>query len=246
MKKTRGIPIAVAVLFACNLPIPFSAIAQTSTGDQVRQGMQAFYEAEFEQALVYLQQALRDTTLTPSQRFDAHLYSAFSLIRQSGQQDSIRSQLVSAVTTDPSRELDANLMPPDLYEQYAFVRQSMMGGVRIITEPESAVAIFYDRRIGKSVSLNTPASFYNMISGDYELLIHLEGYRDYRQSVQVRPGKTDSLHVSLNHLSRPWYKTWWAMGGAGVCAALVWLVFQDDGSEATTKEGDLPLPPSRP
>jgi hypothetical protein len=236
------------VCLCCGLLLAaqFAAYSQTPAGDQVRRGKQAFYEAEFEQTLTLMQLALTDSNLARADKFDANLYRAFALIRQNSPADSVRSYLIRAVTVDPGRELDANLMPPDLYEPFMFARQSTMGGVCILTEPDSAIAICYDRRIGKSVSLNTPASFHNLVSGEYELLVHATGYRDFHQALLVKSGKIDSIAVRLARLSKPWYKTWWAMGGAGACAVLAWVVFHGDSTEPLQKESDLPIPPSRP
>jgi hypothetical protein len=219
---------------------------QTPSNELVQKGLNAFYQAEFEQAQRIMKTALIDKTLSLSDRFDAHLYSAFSLIRQVGHPDSIRSHFVKAVSIDPSRELNTNLIPPDLYEQYVFVRQATMGGMLIDCKPAQVIAICYDSRTGKSVSMSTPASFINLVAGEYQVVLSAPGYRDLQTRIQVHAGRTDSVSFQLSRLSRPWYKTWWVWGGGGTCALLAWFVFHGKESEEARTDSDLPIPPQRP
>jgi hypothetical protein len=220
--------------------------SQEESGRMVRKGQEAFYQAEFEQAHAIMRQVLRDSAAAAHDRFDAHLFSAFSLIRQNADQDSIRSHFQQAVLIDPARELDANLIPPDLYDQYVLVRQAAMGGVTILSKPAQAVAICYDPRAGKSISMNTPAAFLNLYAGEYEIVLHALGHRDLQTMIKVLPGRTDSLFFQLSQLPKPWYKKWWAWGGGGACAALAFFALQDSGDKASAKGNELPLPPARP
>ena len=222
------------------------AHSQDANAELVRQGRNAFYQAEFEEAQGIMARVLSVPRLTTAERYEAHLYTAFSLIRLNGHPDSIRYHLARAMTIDPARELDANLIPPDLYEQYALVKASTMGGMRIHTHPVQAVAIFHDRRTGKSISMNTPAAFLNLAAGEYDLLLQAPGRQDVQTIIQVQPGRTDSLTFELIRLTKPWYKTWWAWSSGGACAVLAWLVFSDQDENGKAANNDLPMPPSRP
>jgi len=214
--------------------------------DRVQKGVEAFYQAEFEAAQTIMRRALSDPTLPASDRFDAHLYYAFSLIRLNGQPDSIRSHLQQAVAIDPGRELNTHLIPPDLYEQYHFVRQANMGSLWIESDPSAAIAVCYDRRSGKSVSMNTPAAFLNLNAGEFDFLLHAPGHDDLQTVIQVHAGRTDTLFFQLGKLSKPWYRSWWALGGGGASILLAWFIFNREDDTGGKDHSELPLPPSRP
>ncbi len=215
---------------------------------RVKDGIDAFYQAEFETSARLFCAALASDSLSLSDRFDAHLYLAFALIRENGHPDSSRSHFEQAVALDPNRALDANLIPPDLYEQYLMVRQTSMGGVIIYTQPVQAVAILYDRNTGRSISMRTPAHFVNLVKGEYDLLVHQDGFNELQETVTLQAGRTDSLYFELPPLARAWYKRWYTWGGGGALLLAAWFVLnRDDGNgKPLLPEGDLPAPPKRP
>jgi hypothetical protein len=216
--------------------------------NRVKDGIDAFYQAEFEKSGTLLRSALLSDSLSLGDRFDAHLYLAFTLIRENGHADSSRSHLEQAVALDPNRDLDSNLIPPDLYEQYLIVRQSSMGGLAIFTQPPNAVAILYDRRTGRSISIRTPAHFVNLVKGEYDLLLHLEKYADVQKVLTVQSGRTDSLSYDMPLQRKAWYKRWYTWSGGGAALLLAWFVLHrdDGGKEPALPEKDLPVPPKRP
>jgi hypothetical protein len=215
---------------------------------RVKAGVDAFYQAEFEKSGLLLRAALASDSLSLSDRFDAHLYLAFTAIRENGHPDSSRAHLEQAVALDPNQDLDSNLIPPDLYEQYLIVRRSSMGGLVIRTQPPAAVAILYDRRSGRSISMKTPAHFVNLAKGEYDLLLHNEKYADVQKLLTIQSGRTDSLTVDLQLLGKAWYKRWYTWSGGGAAVLLTWFVLsRESGSDKPApSETDLPMPPKRP
>lgn len=215
---------------------------------RVKAGIDAFYQAEFETSGTLLRAALSSDSLSPADRFDAHLFLAFTIIRENGDPDSSRFHLEQAMALEPNRDLDSNLIPPDLYEQYVMVRQSSMGGLVILTQPADAVAILYDQRSGRSVSIKTPAHFVNLVKGEYDLLLHLEKYAKVQKILSVQSGRTDSLSFDLQPMGKSWYKRWYTWSGGGAALLLAWFVLnRDSGSDTPVQpETDLPVPPKRP
>jgi len=70
-----------------------------------------------------------------------------------------------------------------------------VGGVQIDSQPPDAVVTLNDRRVG-----STPYQDKNLKPGRYTLLVSKDGFETYSGSLEVRPGQTTPLTVTLKAL----------------------------------------------
>jgi len=238
-KKISFVPILLLLVSSVSL-------AQKSPHQSLINGIDAFYEARFEDAVKILEQAIETDSLSQNELFSAHIYIAFSLIRQNIGQDMAQRHLEEAVRVLPTAILDDKLIPPDLYQRFQAVRQSLLGSLTVETIPPGASAILVDQTHGRVIGKSTPAFFNGLVSGDYSLVLSKDGYKEQNLTVTVTPGKTDSLSILLEQ-KKSFFTRWWAWGaGLAIAAAVVVSDVVSGGEPAKEKSQELPEPPKRP
>lgn len=63
-----------------------------------------------------------------------------------------------------------------------------------------------------------------LAAGQHDLELRLDGFRTYRQSLEVFGGQALNLDIELNIIRTPWYRTWWfwtSVGGGVVVVATI-------------------------
>ena len=138
---------------------------------------------------------------------------------------------------------DADQIPPDLFDTFINLRESLVGSLLILPEPEDASVILFNSRYGSRVSPMTPALFDDLLESSCQIVVAKEGYFTKSFEFMIQPGKSDTITVVLeqkaSYLRRfgPW--------GAGVLAlGALWLSQQKESE--TEKEQSLPGPPGHP
>ncbi len=233
--------VAIAVLFC-----PRSAQPQTTINQTLLQGIEEFYSARFEDAIKSLQEVTTSLLSTQDDLFAAHVYLAFCYIRQGADEAVVRQHFIAAIQANSTIDLDPNRIPPDLFERFVAIRETMVGGLIVRTNPPEATAILVEPETGRQINKDTPASFPHLLQGTYGLIVSKAGYKLQTNSIKVRPGATDTVLVNLAKKSSAFYTRWWAWGG-GLAFATALLIY--GAGEEPSKEkvqSDLPGPPARP
>ncbi|MBN2000885.1 hypothetical protein JW935_25295 [candidate division KSB1 bacterium] len=222
--------------------------AQTVTDNMVQQGINEFYAARFEDAIQTLQNAVINNQLSPLDLFNAHLYIAFSLIRQNSDTDHIKLNIIEAIKAKPDVELDIKKIPPDLIQQYSELRSNLLGNLLILTDPTNVSVLLINRDDNKLYNEYSPARFDNLFMGEYDLILAKDEFSTLTAGVSVQPGKTDTLVYTLTKKEIPFYKNWYYIGGAGAALTSILLIWQpwDGGGDGKKPVANLPGPPARP
>ncbi len=235
--------LAVAIIVFSS---PKSAHQQTTMNATLLQGIEEFYSARFEAAIESLQDVADSRLSSQDDLFAAHIYLAFCYIRQNADEALIRRHFVAAIQANSSVELDPNRIPPDLFEQFEAIRKTLVGGLIVQTDPPDATAILVEPEMGRQINKDAPASFPHLLQGTYGLIISKTGYKLQTSSINVRPGATDTVVVTLARRNAAFYTRWWAWGG-GLAFATAMLIY-GAGEEPKQEKipTDLPDPPTRP
>jgi|GEM_PF-1000351 len=228
------------------LCIPKSSHQQTTMNKTLLQGIEEFYSARFEDAIKSLQEVSTSLLSSQDDLFAAHVYLAFCYIRQGADEATIRQHFLAAVQANSSIELDPNRIPPDLFEQFEAVRNTLVGGLIVQSTPPEATAILVEPETGRQINKDVPASFPHLLQGTYSLIISKPGYKLQTTNVKVRSGATDTVLVTLARKKPAFYTRWWAWGGglAFATAMLIYGAGEEQGKEKV--QSDLPGPPARP
>ncbi len=227
-----------------------AASAQDIRNMDVIEGIKAFYMADFEGARRILQNALINDRLEDDDLFAAHVYIAFSYMREEIQPETARLHIVRAITSAPQVELDQEKIPPDLYEQYMQVRESLVGTIFVETDPDSAAVLLLEPTKGLVMNRTSPVVFGNLLQGNYQIVLSKDKYASKTVDVQLSPGAQDTVSAVLLEKRTSFFKKYWYVGaGAVATTALIYAVTRggDDGSSnPPTPIDDLPGPPDRP
>lgn len=210
-------------------------------------GKQLFWQAKFDSAYNVLKNA---TLITPpgdqEAIFEAYLYLGFVVSRQDSPMTRIKSYLQQAIRIHPNKKINTALIPPDLVELFNNIRKQMVGCLYFITEPESVemLEIQDENLIYTEIS---PAQLCGIINEDYEVLFSKKGYEEHIAKFRFRPGKIDTIHVTLplvSTIKKGGSKWWaWVTGGSVVTATAILIKTVIGGGE---KVESLPGPPDRP
>lgn len=236
--------------FILILALFFSAsflMAQESAHKLLLDGIEAFYSARFEESIRILEQAIESDSLNNDELFSAHIYIAFSFLRQGVGQEIARHHFEQAIKVNPNAVLDQKIIPPDLYEQFEQVRQRLFGNLVVETEPPGASVILIDPVDGRVVNRTTPALFDRLfLQREYKLIVTKDGYVGVNRNVSVTASTTDSMRVILEK-KKTFFNRWWAWG-SGLAIATAIVIFDMAGKEGTpeSKSKELPEPPKRP
>ncbi len=223
------------------------ASAQDVALQSLIQGKKFFWEAKFDRAINALRRVTQVQDAKREYLFEAHLYSGFVLLRQNAPNSEVRTVFTNAVNLDPRRKLDEMVIPPDLSEPFYEVRNKLVGCLYITSEPEEVDLVGVK---GDSVLFDetTPLLVCDLVNQDYQLLLTEKGYEQQFIPLNLKAGKTDTLHVALEASfaqggGRGKKKgiKWIIRGGVVVAAGAV-LYTTLSGSES----GDLPSPPAHP
>jgi hypothetical protein len=237
-------PILVFLWLMANV-LPPTLNAQEIRSIQVMDGVKAFYMADFQGARNILQDALLYSRLGDEDLFAAHVYIAFSYLREEIEAETARLYIIKAIQIAPDVQLDVGKIPPDLYQQFIQIRQSVIGSLSIHTTPEDASAVLIEPTKNRAQNLQTPGVFENLLEGRYNLLVSRPGSQSYSAVVTLAAGEAKSIEVVLLEKRRSFLQKYWPYG-AGALAATAIVVAVGGKGETRPGAGDLPTPPVRP
>jgi len=222
--------------------------AQGISNKSVQSGVEAFYMADFEAAKTQLQDAVIDAPLSELDLFYAHLYIAFCNIRLNRDLEAVRLLFTRAVKIRPHMELDPTKIPPDLYDRFIAVREEIITSLVVITEPEDASVVVVEPETEAISSKTSPAIFHNLLEGSYQVLVSKEGFHTWARSIEVDPGKVDTLTITLLQKQKSFFAKAWPYGAGAVAAGVVvYAITLSNKSEPNPPfKPDLPGPPNRP
>ncbi|RPI01103.1 MAG: hypothetical protein EHM72_07360 [Calditrichaeota bacterium] len=229
-------------------PVLASLSGQEIRSIKVIDGVKAFYMADFEGARAILQDALLNSRLGDEDLFAAHVYIAFSYMREELEPETAQMYVVKAVEIAPDVQLDAGKIPPDLFSQYMQIRQSVIGSLKIQTTPMDASAILIEPAKNRVLNIQTPGVFENLPAGTYDLLVTLTGHQSYSTTILIGSGENKEIDVFLLEKQRGFIKKYWPYGAGALAAVVVAAVVSGgdgNGSRPLPSE-NLPLPPNRP
>lgn len=243
----RNFKIFVSFTLLTGLFSASTLSAQDVALQSLIQGKKFFWEAKFDRAINALRRVTQVKDAKREYLFEAHLYSGFVLLRQDAPSSEVRSVFTKAVNLDPRRKLDEMVIPPDLSEPFYEVRDKLVGCLYITSEPEEVDLVGVK---GDSVLFDetTPLLVCDLVNQDYQLLLTEKGYEQQFIPLNLKAGKTDTLHVQLEASfaqkgggsKKKGIK--WAIRGGVVVAAGAVLYSTLSGGDS----GDLPGPPSHP
>jgi hypothetical protein len=245
MKKV--LPIFAFLFLISNLPPSLAVNAQDLRSMKVIDGVKAFYMADFEGARTILQDALLYSRLSDEDLFAAHMYIAFAYLREEVEPETARLYIIKAIQTVPDVQLDVEKIPPDLYQYYVQIRQSIIGSLTISTTPEDASAVLIEPKKNRAQNLQTPGIFENLLEGSYNLLVSRPGFKSYSVIVDVAAGETKSIDVVLLEKNQTFLQKYWPYGAGALAATAIVAVIAGGKSEPQPPvSADLPTPPARP
>ncbi|MBN1480433.1 PEGA domain-containing protein [candidate division KSB1 bacterium] len=205
------------------------AFCQNISHETVNRGIEAFFMANFDQAIQILQSAIIDHMLSEEERFYAHLYTGFSHIRQGDDFEIARSHFQQAITLDPRKDLDRTIIPPDLCDAYDAVRNSTLGCLFITSEPHNATVMLIEPKKNQIERQRTPAIYAHLPEKSYQILVTHEGYEIFSSRIEVLAGVSDTMHVTLTPKRKSLLGRYWPYG-AGVLALSAVFVAVTGGS----------------
>lgn len=233
------------VFFGVSLLV-WSAGAQEVVGTRLEKGVEYFYTASFDLAVETLQDAIKMDELNKDELFAAHLYLAFCHLRLNAPEQTIQEHFRTAVRVNPDFEIDPVRTPPDLHQQFYKVRSSLLGKLVLSTIPSGATIFLVDSLGSNMLNQTSPAIFPNLLVGSYEILIAKEGYKALTDAIQIHPGVSDSLVITLEKKGKPFLKKWWPWGGFAVAAVVAVSALTRDDKATLREDKELPFPPPRP
>lgn len=86
---------------------------------------------------------------------------------------------------------------------------------------QAGADLFVDGLLAGQTPLDAPL---RLAAGQHELELRLDGFRTYRQILEVFVGQELNLDIELNAIRPPWYRTWWfwtSVGGGAVVIATI-------------------------
>lgn len=217
--------------------------AQTHASDLLKQGIEYFYVARFDEAVLTLRQAIKAGGLNKTEIFDAYVHIGFSLIRSNGQAMLIDQAFAQAIKIDPARNLNSLKVPPDLIQRFDEVRNKIVGGLVVIVRPPEASVMMLQPDYNIELVGISPATFKDLLIGEYNLLISKSRYQTALKTAMLKPGKVDTLYVILNEKPKPFYRQWWAWGSGLAIASAAVTYFALSGKEAEPPIVARELPP---
>jgi hypothetical protein len=245
IKKIISILATLIIIF--NLYKDSELYSQEKLHPQLIDGINQFWNANFQEAVAILKKSIAQDKLSNEEKFSAYLYLGFSMLRSTGDVQATENFFQHAVKTNPALRPDSRKIPPDLMQQFAAVREKMIGSLYIATEPDSADIIVQCIETGDEFKAQSPFLFKELLTSQYSITLSKEHFLTNFETIQLTPMKTDSLLVPLTPLPKPRLnKRWvWITGGSAIIASTAYLLLQaPDHKQQTTT--DLPVPPNRP
>jgi hypothetical protein len=133
----------------------------------------------------------------------------------------------------------------EMIDHFAAVRARIFGKFRVDhLEPAHAV-VQLDGRILGVVPGETRIGDDDLAVGPHQVLVQADGYKEYRETIDISPNETTGRHYTLQKKRGPlWYAGW----GAGAAAVVVGgaLVLTAGDEPASTAPQPLPGPPNPP
>ncbi len=246
MMKQR--PLKIMVLMFCLFAT--AVFTQQISHRDVKSGIEAFYMADFEEAMRLLQSAIINEILSDEEEFYAHLYVGFCHVRHNSDMGSAQLYFQRAVQIKPDENLDPNKIPPDLYSAYMAVKNSMLGTVIVASEPPGASVVLINPSTNDVERGRTPETFANLPTNVYQVLVSKNGFESYSSSVNVRAGGVDSVKVTLVEAENSSWLKYWPYGAGALAASAAILALTTGGHGEKTPPNatreTLPQPPQRP
>ena len=237
--------VTIVLLFCLAIP----AFSQNISHEFVKKGIEAFYEADFEEAMRLLQSAIINEPLGDEEQFYAHLYVGFCHIRMGSGMNSVQLYFQKAITILPQEELDPIKIPPDLYNAFVSMKRRELGTIIVHSEPLDANVMLIEPATSRVDRKKSPAHFDNLRPASYQVLVSKSGYDTFSSIVDVQPGGYDTLNVILFEGHKSFFAKYWAYGaGALVATAAIFAITTGGGDEPPPAKPPvvLPDPPDRP
>ncbi|MDZ7722363.1 MAG: hypothetical protein U5R06_05940 [candidate division KSB1 bacterium] len=212
---------------------------------EIDRGIQAFYQAEFEQSIQILQNVLNRDTLEKSDLFRIHLYIAFSKYRLGYLVENITMHLRLAAQARPDTVLDSAKFPPDLTDRYDSVRGETVGSLLVTSHPDSASIVLLDLETHEIEEHVTPYRLYGIERKRYSIVVSKQGWKAFTGAATLQPSKSEILNVTLKASKPAVLKKYWPYG-AGILVAGVLVLAQFVDTDSDNEKKSLPLPPDRP
>jgi hypothetical protein len=233
-------------ILLCFAIIPLRS--QNISHEFVAKGIEAFYAADFEESMRILQNAIINEPLGDEELFFAHLYVGFCHIRLGSDAATVRLYFQRAITLLPDRELDPMRIPPDLYDAFIAVKNSLLGAIIVHSDPLDATAILINPKGNKVDRKSTPALFRNLLENSYQVVVSKSGYDTFSTDARVSAGVSDTLNVTLLKRQKSFVAKYWPYGAGAIAAgAAIIAIISGGGDEPSMKPPTtLPDPPARP
>lgn len=241
--NNRNVINWAGVITLVTVLLPGRLISQDLPADQLKKGIDLFYVAKFDEAILTLRQALK-SGLNKDEMFDAYVHIGFSLVRSNEQKMLIDHAFAEAIKIDPVRTLNSLKIPPDLIQRFEEIKKQLVGNLYVVSNPPGASVMLLQPENDIEFIKNSPAMFSNLLVADYNLIVSRPKYQTFVQPWRVQAGTTDTVRVLLEQKSPPLYKRWWAWGGglALAGAAITYIALAGAG-DADTPPATKELPP---
>ncbi|MBN1465206.1 hypothetical protein JXA02_05550 [candidate division KSB1 bacterium] len=222
--------------------------AQNISHEFVAKGIEAFYNADFEESMRILQHTILNEPLGDEEQYYSYLYVAFCHIRLGSDSTVVRLYFQRAITILPDMELDPMRIPPDLYDAFVAVKKSLLGTLIVHSDPLDAIAMLIEPSTSKVDRKSTPAVFRNLLDSSYQVMVTKDGYDAFAADIIVRAGAMDTLNVVLLKKEKSFLARYWPYGVGAIAATAAIFAITAGGDEGPPSQPPttLPVPPARP
>jgi len=176
--------------------ILLSAILECDADDgktHMENGLKAYKEeADFDKAILELQEAIRLGLDSQVDMIQAHLYLGFAHIGQADRANA-EAEFAEAITLDPSLSLNPELHSSKTIGVFNGIKERLVDSLTIISTPGGAEAFLDGQSLG-----TTPLRLDSILIGKHSLKLVREYFQSKTLSIQVKEGKDNRISVQLD------------------------------------------------
>jgi hypothetical protein len=193
--------------------------------------------------------------------FESYVLLGVLMVKLNAPYAEIASAFEEAIKLYPNKKPDEKILPPESAEIFYRTRDRLVGCIFVASKPGGAEMRCV--QADSAVFIATTPTLFCDLAAKPQIVIAKEGFEEYLTTVQLSPGRVDTLFVELKPSISPKTPTstarkkskgvlWWSLVTAGAALAitssvLYQTVFDDDKKKNGIEElEDLPKPPDRP
>ncbi|NIM19178.1 MAG: outer membrane beta-barrel protein [Candidatus Latescibacteria bacterium] len=186
--------IVLCVLLLLFCP-PISSAAQDETiRNKIEEARSLRAEGRYDQALDMIQALFEERIESAELQKQLHNEMIFTIFLK-GDTNLCEEKAKEALLIFPELNADPTYFPPQLNDLYEKLRNDLFGSVILTTRPDSCNVLF-----GDGFHDYSPIHRKYVKSGEYEVTIQKKGYHKKKDLIQIEPGKSVNVEISLERV----------------------------------------------